>query len=1041
MPRPESPTKPPAKSSATAKAKPPTEPTDPKSEATAAPPGAPGNPITFYQGEKDQPGTRSVSFFIATERVEGNGDPVPKKLGDGNFGMVFEAPYADGSPNAYALKVLYKHRSGENGDEETGTGKRRDAELTVGREVPETLKRNIAELTAADPQFPRTGDMQLRRLVAPIAYATDFIDFAGRETLEKQDIAFSKYAYVMEKFEETLKDQVERTDAEGNGERTDTRGYGRLRGASKIERARSAIPIATQLAQGLQVLHAAGMRHQDIKPANIYYRVNDEGEISYRLGDLGFLLPHDPTLGGTGAASLDMIGIGTKHYRSIEQVDFNDTAECDLTPDPEAANLATLVTHDPKFQKTIIRRGDRAILAKSATHRMMTVERVEADPTSTKTTIKVRLTRPEGRDEDGKPEGDFLVRDSKTQVSFFKNPSAKTDLFGLGSIVFDIISAGDSPERFYELLRSYDRGDKEVADIVKSYEVWQAGSLDDPDIAAIFNRISGSNRNEELDQDLMSFVLRAMMSDTADSIYNTNGFSKAEGSPRTADGSAEEAEGQQRVAAVKAWRMTIDALATLSRDLGAGDYKDPKINLLTRESPAGFGPNTMPTIQPRTQVKLIKALPSYLAGRPPNWPDGLDGPAARDRRVYRWMAGAILVRRMASAISAKIVDLDHSLTALSREDIVVTDTAVTFRQPVYGGDKGALEDRLAAGDPIVTRLRPYSSRFEPIWWRYGTRRANMLAVADHEAQVDAPATDSASPADDAVETDSTADPAPTVDASECPLPPPGQWVRFDLVDFAFAAPTFGQGDFVLAGDRYTEVYQIAEVQQGGVFRIEPQSESPQNGAVRVRPSPEPAGTEGTANSLGPAFLLKRPDPVDYYGGMLAIYLFHLLISGGAGQDEPIDDFPPAVYARIRDYPVSFDKVPSAPFGTAVGEADTFQKWTVRLITWLSLGGFASVSEGDPRTNRDKWNAIETEINLWFRGLESLAERRGDLDGVNILDPNGFERLLDDHARLRERFGSVPQDLWVRTTERYMRGDGHAEGRGLLSRLRRWQGNP
>ena len=153
--------------------------------------------------------------------------------------------------------------------------------------------------------------------------------------------------------------------------------------------------------------------------------------------------------------------MGTRHYRSIEQLDFCDTAQCDVDVCGDGQR-ALLRSRDPKFIDTNIRKGDMAYFAKSNTRRLFNIVDLRKDPMAGLVEVHIEMSQPPGVPEDGEEaEASVLVSDTNTQISFLKNPTAKTDLFGLGAILFDILSAGDSPERFYELLRRFDTSGRE----------------------------------------------------------------------------------------------------------------------------------------------------------------------------------------------------------------------------------------------------------------------------------------------------------------------------------------------------------------------------------------------------------------------------------------------------------------------------------------------------------------------------------------------------------------------------------------------------
>ena len=476
---------------------------------------------TFYvDGEKKSGATREFYLLADEVNVGGAKLSIPKKLGDGNFGIVFGADDTS-KTESYALKVLYDHSVPNLKVSPVAAFEiqRIEAELKIGLELPRRLKSFIDKNNSdVDPDFLAVASKPGDYIVLPIAFEFELDDLENTKNLERLDIKLSKYAYLMEKFDCSLKDLVEGSVDTGlatpneadkssaaevfrNGDQAsagqatggvlpEAGGYGRLRQASVEERERSAIPVLEQVARGLQTLHAASFRHRDLKPANVYYK-RAANRVEFRLGDLGFLNPKDDPVRAGSAIAPQAICIGTKHYRSIEQIDFSDTAECDVVVDKDSGT-ATLTTRDPKFLETNIAEGDLAYFAKSSSRRHVSVKSLEKDFERREVRVTVELSQPETLGEQGVQEAKILVDDRNTQVAFLKNPTAKTDLFGLAAILYDIVSIGDSPERFYELLRRFDVDGVSIEEsIIRLYDTWQAGIIDDADVSAIFSRVNG----------------------------------------------------------------------------------------------------------------------------------------------------------------------------------------------------------------------------------------------------------------------------------------------------------------------------------------------------------------------------------------------------------------------------------------------------------------------------------------------------------------------------------------------------------------------
>ena len=579
--------------------------------------GEPAARLHSFAKDLDNPdaGELTFRFELRDDRLH--------QLGDGTYGMVF--PAVDGGilpgqrPNRlYAVKVIYRHQVPQRSTsaDEVATISRLREELRIGKKLTTALGETRAIWAEQLRRMPEGSDRDLsvaafidfegitktnwigRYLVLPEAATEKFEDFGDVE-LADRSLAFSGFAYVMERCDASLKDLVEadQPDSETDDPQRSMSGqfhpahhpedreqqaiggaYSRLKREPLLYRAYEALTVGIELARGLQVLHAAGYRHHDIKPANIYFTSAGD-ERHFKLGDLGFLQTIEARGVQSTTKSLRAESGGTVHFRSPEQRHGQDAAECAVqwfASDDVVG--ATLITRDPKFRGTRISRGDFAFLAKDGEQSLMEVDRVRSDPQSGVTVIEVYHHNVVDRTS--------LVNSTRTQVGFIKRSSVRTDLFGLGAVMYDLITAGQSPERFHDRLWPYDREEIRLQDdVLELYQTWIHGGISDPTISDLFASLHGeSEPSEPLPDLVVKILLNLMASNAADSYHQQYGFE---------DVHAPEDRGWR---AANAWYLVIGELelakAQIEEALG-GEVNDAKI-LRPPGHPSGAGTTSTP---------------------------------------------------------------------------------------------------------------------------------------------------------------------------------------------------------------------------------------------------------------------------------------------------------------------------------------------------------------------------------------------------------------------------------------------------------------
>ncbi|MEH2328165.1 protein kinase domain-containing protein [Nostoc sp.] len=273
------------------------------------------------------------------------------------------------------------------------------------------------------------------------------------------------------------------------------------------DRIANILPYLKDIAQGLVTLHKAGLLHLDMKPANIF--VNEEGsEVKAVIGDLGFLLPkRDPITASLPIASAEL-PLGTRHYRSPEQKDYFDICDADIQVDSENHKVE-LISTDPKLRDSIIGNNDFVVFSKNK--EQYEIESISIDENSS---IRIFLNI-----------NNEIIKninnDHKTQILLYKRQGIQTDLFGLGAIFFDLLTCGESPERFYDNIRViYDKKEKKVDEIMEDYEKVFSLQSSEPSLVQVFEPFKlHKNSTTYVPREIVEIILKCILYKVGNTFY------------------------------------------------------------------------------------------------------------------------------------------------------------------------------------------------------------------------------------------------------------------------------------------------------------------------------------------------------------------------------------------------------------------------------------------------------------------------------------------------------------------------------------------
>jgi serine/threonine protein kinase len=186
----------------------------------------------------------------------------------------------------------------------------------------------------------------------------------------------------------------------------------------------------------------------------------------------------------------------------------------------EPAECVVLLVRDPKFKNTLIEEDDYIIFSKDNERRHHPIHQY------------VPLSKDRRNNESGycgfvldvDPKLTNIKSDNKTQVEFYKTQSYRTDLFGIGAVMFDMLTVGASPEQFYESIRKYEG--QSIDTIVNRYDTLTRGELegDNPDFIEIFRPFRHHNDllNPYPDKEIIEFILKCMLYQSEGTFYQEN---------------------------------------------------------------------------------------------------------------------------------------------------------------------------------------------------------------------------------------------------------------------------------------------------------------------------------------------------------------------------------------------------------------------------------------------------------------------------------------------------------------------------------------
>ncbi len=288
-------------------------------------------------------------------------------------------------------------------------------------------------------------------------------------------------------------------------------GYDILKSMDFKERISTILPYLIRISIGLNALYAADFSHLDLKPANIFVKETEIFDVV--IGDLGFLKPEHAAQAAILSSVQDYFPLGTRHYRSPEQKDYFDICNVDIIQTEDGyGNQAILWIRDPKFRDTIIEENDYLVFSKDAARVKYEIDKIiQKNDDSTVITLKIDREAQKS-----------LKPEKQTQVVLYKRQAIRTDLFGIGAIAFDMLTCGESPERFYDNIRAYDTEETELVTLMQLYRAVSNFQSSEPRLVHVFTPLKHHEFSNYAPPDIVELILKCMLYKTKQTFYEAN---------------------------------------------------------------------------------------------------------------------------------------------------------------------------------------------------------------------------------------------------------------------------------------------------------------------------------------------------------------------------------------------------------------------------------------------------------------------------------------------------------------------------------------
>ncbi|KPA09104.1 hypothetical protein MHK_010689 [Candidatus Magnetomorum sp. HK-1] len=186
-----------------------------------------------------------------------------------------------------------------------------------------------------------------------------------------------------------------------------------------------------------------------------------------------------------------------------EQIDYFDICDAQVGYDKQDV---VLTIRDPKIMDTNIEENDMIVFSKDTNSTAYIIKKIDLFTEKNMAKIVIK-----GHEENTQLKNK-ISRDNSTQIILYKYQKVRTDIFGFGAIVFDLLTCGKPPEQFYsKKLSHFDKENESVDNIKQLYIQVSSYQSDLPGAFDYFDAFKDDHLLSYAPSDIVELILKSML--------------------------------------------------------------------------------------------------------------------------------------------------------------------------------------------------------------------------------------------------------------------------------------------------------------------------------------------------------------------------------------------------------------------------------------------------------------------------------------------------------------------------------------------------